>query len=134
MVRKVGYFAATVSNTAGQGARILEVLRQSNVNLLAFTGFPRSGKAQIDFVPDDPGLFQRAAKKAGLKVRKKKVGFLVQGQDRVGAVADIMKKMAQAKINVTAIDALAAGKRRFVAILWVKPKNVSKAARVLRAR
>ena len=134
MVRKVGYFAATVSNTAGQGARILEVLRQSNVNLLAFTGFPRSGKAQIDFVPDDPGLFQRAAKKAGLKVRKKKVGFLVQGQDRVGAVADIMKKMAQAKINVTAIDALAAGKRRFVAILWVKPKNVSKAARILRAK
>ena len=134
MVRKVGYFAVTVSNTAGQGARILEALRESNVNLLAFTGFPRSGKAQIDFVPDNPGLFQRAAKKAGLKVRKKKVGFLVQGQDRVGAVADIMKKMAQAKINVTAIDALAAGKRRFVAILWVKPKNVSKAARVLRAR
>jgi hypothetical protein len=134
MVRKVGYFAATVSNSAGQGARILDALRQSKVNLLAFTGFPEGGRAQIDFVPDKPGLFLKAARKAGLKPRKRKVGFLVQGQDRVGAVADIMKKLAKARINVTAINAVTSGKRRFAAILWVKPKNVAKAARVLGAR
>jgi hypothetical protein len=133
-VRKVGYFTTAVSNRPGQGARILDALRQSGVNLLAFTGFPDGAGAQIDFVPDDNVKFQRAARKAGLRIRKKKVGFLVQGPDRVGAISDIMRRLAAAKINVTAIDAVTAGKRRFGAILWVKPANVAKAARVLRAR
>lgn len=134
MVRKVGYFAASVSNSAGQGARILEALRSAKVNLLVFSGFPEGGRAQVDFVPAKTGPFLAAARKAGLKLRKKKVGFLVQGKDHVGAVAGIMKKLAAARINVTAINALTAGKGRFAAILWVKPNKVSKAARLLRAR
>ncbi len=133
-IRKVGYFSTAVSNRPGQGSRMLEMLRNSKVNLLGFTGFPEAGGGQIDFIPDDTAKFLRAAKRAKLKLRKKKIGFLIQGQDRVGAVADIMKKLATAKINVTAIDALSAGKGRFGAILWVKPPNVSKAARVLRAK
>lgn len=133
-VRKVGYFTTAVSNRPGQGARILDALRQSGVNLLAFTGFPDGGGAQIDFVPADNGKFLRAARKAGLRLRKKKTGFLVQGKDRVGAISDIMKRLAAAKINVTAIDAVTAGKGRFGAILWVKAANVARASRVLRAR
>jgi hypothetical protein len=133
-VRKVGYFSTAVSNRPGQGSRMLEVLRNSKVNLLGFTGFPDAGGAQIDFIPVDTGKFLRAAKRAKLRLRKKKIGFLVQGRDRVGAVADIMKKLAAARVNVTAIDAVSAGKGRFGAILWVKPNNVSKAARVLRAK
>ena len=44
-----------------------------------------------------------------------------------------LDQLAQARINVTAVDALATG-GRFAAILWVKPKNVAKAAKLLRAK
>ena len=132
-VRKVAYFKIRTSNKMGEGSRILEGLQDAGVNLLVFSGFPRGGQAQIDFVPGNTGNFLKAARKLGLKPSKKKVGFLVQGEDRIGAVGKIMKKLGDAKINVTAIDAVCAGKGRYAAILWVKPPKVSKAAKVLRA-
>ncbi|MBU2498393.1 MAG: ACT domain-containing protein [Proteobacteria bacterium] len=66
-------------------------------------------------------------------MRPKKTGFLVQGQDRTGAVAEVLKNLADAKINVTAVDAVSAGGGRWGAILWVKSKDVSKASKALKA-
>jgi hypothetical protein len=103
------------------------------VNLLAFSGFPHGRRAQIDFIPADPAAFRAAARKAKLKLVGPKTGFLVQGEDRIGVVAELMSELAQAQINVTACDAVAAGEGRYGAILWVKPRDVQKAARVLGA-
>jgi hypothetical protein len=36
-------------------------------------------------------------------------------------------------VNVTAVDAVTAGRGRFGMILWVKPRDVAKASRALRA-
>ena len=44
-----------------------------------------------------------------------------------------MQKLADAKINVTAVDAACAGAGRFGAILWVEPRDVTRAARLLGA-
>jgi hypothetical protein len=133
MIRKVEYFAMEVANKPGEGARILEALRAAGINLLAFTGFPSARKAQIDFVPENVDAFKAAAKAAKLKLRAKKTAFLIQGDDRQGAVADILTKLADAKINVTAIDAASAGMGRYGAILWVQPRDVNKAAKALGA-
>ncbi len=65
---------------------------------------------------------------------KTKKGFHIQGRDEVGAVQKHLKKLAAAKINVTAADALCAGKGRYGMILWVKPGQYARAARVLGAR
>lgn len=132
-IRKVEYFKMEVADKPGEGARLLSSLRQSGVNLLAFTGFPKGRRAQIDFVPEDPGAFQEAAKRAGIKFEKKKTAFMIQGEDRIGAIAEVMARLAASKINVTAIDAVCAGSGRFGAILWVKPQHVAKAAEILRA-
>jgi predicted amino acid-binding ACT domain protein len=56
---------------------------------------------------------------------------LIQGEDRVGAIADVLGKLAAAKINVTAVDALCTGENRYGAILWVKPPDRRRAAKVL---
>lgn len=132
-IRKVDYYYIKAANKPGEGARVLQALRKEGINLLAFSGFPQGQKAQIDFIPDDPDAFESAANHAGLKLSKKKIGFLAQGVDRPGAVSEIMGKLADAKINVTAIDAVSAGGGRYGAILWVKPKDIDKAANVLNA-
>lgn len=133
IIRKVDYFYIKSANKSGEGARVLRAIQNEGINLLAFSGFPQGQRAQIDFIPDDPGAFEFAARRAGLKLSKKKNGFLVQGEDRPGAIAEIMGKLADAKINVTAIDAISAGGGRYGAILWVKPKDVTRAAQVLGA-
>lgn len=130
-IRLVEYFYLTAPNKAGEGARALATLRDAGVNLLAFSGFPQGRRAQLDVIPADPAALKQAAKKAKWKLVGPKRGFLVQGDDRVGAVADLLDRLGRAKINVTAIDAVCAGVGRYGAIFWVEPKDVKKAAALL---
>jgi hypothetical protein len=133
-IRKVSYCYAKVPNRAGQGATVLGQLNEAGVNLLAFSGFPGTGgKAQLDMVTDDMAGLRRVARQNGWRVSKAKKGFLVTGTDRIGAVHRHLQKLANAKISVTAADAVCAGKGRYGMILWVKPKQFGKAARTLRA-
>ncbi|HSF21018.1 MAG TPA: hypothetical protein VLA81_03185 [Burkholderiales bacterium] len=133
-VRKSAYFSMKTPNRAGQGARLLSALAAHGVNLLAFTGFPSAGRAQVDFIPNNVPRFTAAARKLGMKVSKRKTVFLAQGTDKAGACAGICSKLAKAGINMIAMDAVAAGKGRFGAIFWVRPRDVARASRVLRAR
>ena len=133
IVRKVAYFAMDVPNRPGEGVRVLEALVNAGVNLLAFSGFPSGRKAQLDFIPEDVVVFKKAVKAAKIKMRPQKFGFLLQGQDRKGAVANVLKILSEKKINVTAIDAVSGGGGRYAAILWVKSKDVNKAAKALGA-
>lgn len=133
IVRKVAYFALDVPNRPGEGVRVLRALADAGVNLLAFSGFPSGRKAQLDLIPEDVALFKNAVKAAKIKTRPQKFGFLIQGEDRKGAVADLLKTLAEKKINVTATDAVSAGAGRYAAILWVGTKDVNKAAKALGA-
>ncbi|HAM55662.1 MAG TPA: hypothetical protein DCQ64_09740 [Candidatus Rokubacteria bacterium] len=130
-IQKVDYFYTMVPDKPGEAARMLAVLREAGVNLLVFSGFPEGRRGQLDFVPADAGAFRQAAKKAGWKLTGPKRAFLLQGEDRVGAVAETLGKLAAAKINVTAIDAVCAGAGRYGAILWVPQRDVGRAAKVL---
>ena len=134
-VRKVNYVDFKVSNRAGQAARALGALSDAGVNLLAFTGFPDTGgKSQIDLVTNDLASVRKVAKKQGWRISKAKKAILIQGRDRVGAVRRHVEKLSDQRINVTAVDAISAGKGQYAMILWVKPKDYARAARVLGAR
>lgn len=133
-IRKTAYFSMQTANRPGQAARLLESLAGQGIDLIAFTGFPSADGAQVDFIPYDAAKFARAARKLDLNVGEKKTVFVAQGKDKAGAIAKICDKLAGAGINMVAMDAVAAGKGRFGAIFWVKPKDVAKAAKVLGAR
>ena len=130
-IRTVEYFYVATPDKPGEAARVLDHLRRAGVNLLAFSGFPSGRGAQLDFVPEDAQAFRAVAKAAKWKLQGPKKGFLVQGDDRVGAVADVLGKLAAAKINVTATEAVSAGGGRYGVILWVKPRDAKRAAQAL---
>jgi hypothetical protein len=133
-VRSVDYYYVTVPDQPGEGERILSVLKDSGVNLLAYLGFPLGGgQSQIDLVPEDPEALRETAERAGITLSEAKRAFLIQGDDRVGVVADTAAKLAEANINVTAAAATSAGSGRYGMILWVAPADYEKAADVLGA-
>ena len=132
-IRRVQYFYVMAPDKPGEGARALQTLRDAGVNLLAFSGFPAGKRAQLDFIPEDPAAFRAVARKAKWKVTGPKVGFLVEGDDRTGVMADLYAKLAAARINITASDAVIAGAGRFGAILWVKARDVNRTAKALGA-
>jgi hypothetical protein len=133
-VRKIEYYYAIVPDKPGEGARILSALHQAGINLIGFSGFPAGArKAQLDFLPEDSAAFAKAARKAGLKLSKKKAGLLIQGEDRPGAVAEVFGKLAAAGVNVTSMQAVCAGAGRFGGMLWVKAPDMRKAVKALGA-
>jgi hypothetical protein len=133
-VRGVEYYYATVPDAPGEGQRILSVLKDNGVNLLALLGFPLGGgRSQVDLVPEDPQALRQAADQAGVTLSEAKRAFLIQGDDRVGAVADTMAKLAEANINATAVAATGAGSGRFGMILWVAAADYERAAEALGA-
>jgi prephenate dehydratase len=133
-VRKASYYSTKVPQRPGAGAQLLAALKAAKVNLLAFTGFPASGGAQVDFIPKDNARFMQAARKAKMKLSARKTVFLAQGNDKVGALTQVLGRLAKAKINVVSLQAVTAGKGRYGAMFWVKSKDVARASRLLKAR
>jgi hypothetical protein len=134
-VSKVNYCYLKVPNRAGQGAAVLGQLRDAGVSLVAYSGFPGGGgRAQLDFVPQNMAALKRVARQQGWRLSAVKRAFVITGADRLGAVHSHLAKLAKAGINVVAADAVCAGQRRYGMILWVRPKDYARAARVLGAR
>jgi len=133
-IRKADYYTMKVSQRPGAGAKLLGAMKAAGVNLLAFTGFPTGGGAQLDFIPENSVKFRQAAKKAGLRVSKRKTVFVVRGADRVGALTGILGKLAAKKINLVALSAVTAGMRRYGMLFWVKKRDIGRTSRALGAR
>ena len=122
-----------VPDTPGEGARILTALQQEGINLLACCGFPLpSGKVQIDLVPEKGEALRKVARKLDVQLSDPKKAFLIQGRDRIGAVAETFTKLAHENINLVAAQALSSGSGHWAMILWVKPADYQQASKVLR--
>lgn len=132
-VRRVEYFSIEVADKPGEAFRVLQTLVSAGITLLACSGHKVDERARIEVVPDDAAAFHSAAATAGLAFRTTRVGFLVQGEDRPGALAQQLQRLSSAGINVTGIDALGAGAGRWGAILGVQPADVERAAAALGA-
>jgi hypothetical protein len=131
-IERVEYYYTVVPNKVGAGAKVFNELKEQDVNLLAFNGFPLSAeRSQLDLVPSSGVALVAAAKKAGIKLVGPKVAFLISEWEHLGAVAEILSKLEQAGVNVTAMQAIETGDWRYGAIIWVKPGDIDKAAQAL---
>ena len=62
---------------------------------------------------------------------ERKQCFLVQGDDRVGAARDTIKRLADANVNCVASSAVSAPGGTFGLVLFVKQADVAAASRAL---
>ncbi|MFC1892794.1 hypothetical protein ACFLYR_01980 [Chloroflexota bacterium] len=131
-MRRIEYYYTVVPNRVGAAAKVFNVLKAEGVNLVAFNGFPTSAQsAQLDLVPSGGDALVAAAQKAGIKLVGPKVAFMISSWEHLGSVADVLSKLEQAGVNITAMQAIATGDWRYGAILWVEPLNIGKAAQAL---
>ncbi|MGA2327228.1 MAG: hypothetical protein ABSH05_13180 [Bryobacteraceae bacterium] len=134
-ITQVSYYIGTIPHKVGEGARILNAVKDASVNLLGFLGYPKSARvAEVVFVVDEkaPNL-ARIAKKAGLALGKKQKALLIAGEDRLGTVAEKMIALSGAGINIVSVHALAAGAGRYAALVAVAPADLRKAVKALAA-
>jgi len=131
-IKRANYYHTIVDDHHGKGYWLLEHFRQKGVNLQAFIVFPLGGgKSQLDFVVEDVEILRQAALSAGIKLTGPKRAFMAQGDDEVGAIVDLHRKLTAAEINIHAGSGLSGGAGSFCYLFWVRSEDYEDAALAL---
>lgn len=131
-IRRVDYFYTTVKDQPGEAYRLLSQLADMGVNLLALTAVPIGPlHTQLTIFPEDTQMMVAAAKKAGLPLDGPNPALLVQGDDKLGALADIHEKLYEEDVNVYASSGVTDGRSSYGYVLYVRPDKYETAAKAL---
>ena len=131
-IHRVEYYYTTVHDRPGEGYRLLSHLAVEGINLLAFTGIPMGPeKTQLTLFPRDPLRMMDTAQKAGLALDGPHRALLVQGDDELGALAEIHTKLSGSNVNVYASNGVTGGKGGFGYILYIRADEYERAAAAL---
>lgn len=127
-IRQVTAVVMQVEDRVGVLNRVLCVLRDAGVNMLAIASQRRQGTALMA-IPEDVNTVRELAAEQGVHLTSRQV-FLIEGDDRVGALCDITKSIADAGINIEDVAALSAA-RRYAAVLTVADADLEAASKAL---
>ncbi len=128
----VEYFNTNVCDQPGTAYDILSKLAGAQVNLLAFSAVPTGlNSTQLVLFPDHGKDLSRVAEDMGLQLLGPQRAFLIQGDDQLGAFAEIHRKLSDAHINVYASSGVTAGREGCGYVVYVRPEEVDRASKVL---
>jgi hypothetical protein len=132
IVRRVDYFYTTVSDQPGEAYKLLKILADLGVSLLAFVAVPIGPlRTQLTLFPEDAGKLAREAQNDLMVLDGPHPALMVQGDDELGVLADVHMKLAKASVNVYASSGVADGKGSFGYILYVRPEEFARASGAL---
>ncbi len=107
-------------------------IAERGVNLLAFCAVPMGPEhTQLMLFPDDAGGLQEAVRSVNTQLLGPHRAFLVQGDDRLGAIADIYSKLAKRGVEVYSSSGVTDGRGGFGYVLYVRPEQHARAAEAL---
>lgn len=114
-VRKMTELTVTCEDKSGALCDVLQVLGNAGVNLLGYCGYGMEGKGSIMLVPEDAAKALAALQETYTEIESAEV-VLVETSDKVGAGAELAKKIADAKVYIHYSYATAAHSPRFAAV------------------
>jgi hypothetical protein len=132
VMRRVEYFYATMQDKPGEAYQLLSNLAASQVNLLAFSAMPTGpDHTQLMLFPENVDRLAAAAEKIGLTLSDPQRAFLIHGDDKLGAFAEIHRRLADARVNVYTSSGVTDGRGGFGYVIYVRPEDYENAARAL---
>ncbi|NNM04859.1 MAG: hypothetical protein HKO65_07125 [Gemmatimonadetes bacterium] len=131
-IRRVDYFNTTIRDQPGESYKLLAQLADMGLNLVAFTAIPVGpNQTQLTLFPEDSGAMEVAAQRAGMGMDGPHPAFLVQGDDKLGALAEIHEKLFDANVNIYASSGVTDGRGTFGYLIYVRPEHYGRAAAAL---
>ncbi len=131
-VRRIDYFYIMLTESPGIAYEVLSALAEQGVNLAAITAVPFGpAHTQLTVFPDDTAKMQRAAQQANIPLDGPHPALVVQGDDEVGALAQIHEKLLSANVHVFASTGVADGRGGYGYIIYVRPEEYEQAAEAL---
>jgi len=131
-IRPVEYYYASVRDELGAAYRVLFQLAERGVNLLAFTAVP-AGPTLVQFAifPEDPARLVAEAHAAQLPLEGPHHALLVQGDDELGALANVHARLFHAAVDVYAASGVTDARGFFGYVVYVREDQFERAVRTL---
>jgi len=131
-IRGIQYYRIAVADQPDEAYELLSSLADFGVNLLAFTAIP-SGPDHVQFTlfPEDPSRLEAESKRAGLVLDGPHAAILIQGDDELGALANVHRRLAGASVAIYASSGLADGRGSFGYLIYVREDQVDRAMAAL---
>ena len=107
-IRRVDYFYLNVKDPARrslQAPRAVRGARHQPARL--YRRSDRSARIQLTIFPEDPPHLVTEARQTGLALDGPHPALLVQGDDELGALADVHRRLYEANVNVYAANGVA---------------------------
>ncbi|MBW4488741.1 MAG: hypothetical protein KME12_13215 [Trichocoleus desertorum ATA4-8-CV12] len=131
-IRRIDYFYTSVADQPGEAYKLLAILASLGINLLAFNALPIGPThTQLTIFPEDTGKLVSEAQKAGLVIDGPHPALFVQGDDKLGAFAEVHMQLYEANVNVYASSGIANSGSSFGYVIYVRPEDYSKAVAAL---
>ncbi len=120
-VRTLEYFYIRVDDHPGRAYELLAALASEQVNLLAFSAVPYgNNRVELTIFPDRTESLLRAAAKSGWTLSGPQHACLIQGDDQLGALAEIQKKLIDAGVSIYASSGITDGEGGFGYVIYFK--------------
>ena len=133
-VRNAEYFYIRIDDASEKAYELLAQLASAEVNLLAFSAVPFGpNHLELTIFPDRSDTFILLAKKLGWPVAGPQHAFLVQGDDSLGALANIQRMLFDADVEIYASSGVTDGSGRYGYLIYFKEEDHERAARALGA-
>jgi hypothetical protein len=133
-VRSVEYFYTRVEDEPGNAYGLLAKLASEEINLLAFSAVPFGpNHVELTIFPDHSDALVRVAEKNGWSLIGPQHGCLVQGDDHLGAFAEIQQKLFTTGVSVYAASGVTDGAGRYGYVIYVRESDHKAAEKALEA-
>jgi hypothetical protein len=131
----VEYFNTRILDVPGKAYEFLAQLASEEINVLAFSAVPFGpNHVELTIFPDRSENFLCLAQNLGWTVTGPQHACLVQGDDHLGAVAEIHKKLADAGVNIYASSGVTDGRGHYGYVVYFKEGDHQAAAKALGAK
>jgi hypothetical protein len=133
-VRNAEYFYIRIKDSPEKAYELLAQLASAEVSLLAFSAVPFGpNHLELTIFPDRSDTFIQLSKKLGWVAAGPQHAFLVQGDDNLGAFADIQRMLLEADVDIYASSGVTDGSGRYGYLIYFKEEDHARAERALGA-
>jgi hypothetical protein len=131
-VRTAEYFYARITNDPDKAYLLLAELASEEVTLLAFSAVPYgSHHVELTLFPDKSEGLIKVATRLGWELTGPQHAVLIQGDDHLGALADIHRCLGEEGVRVFASSGVTDGTGRYGYVIYFQEEDHIDATRAL---
>ncbi len=131
-VRTVEYFYTRIEDGSVKAYELLAKLASEEINLLAFSAVPFGpNRVELTIFPDRSEQLMALAKRLGWTLTGPYHACLIQGDDQLGALAEIHKTLTDAGVSIYASTGVTDGTGHYGYVIYLKEGDHIRAAKVL---